>query len=48
MSSATQNNQPVVVVTDVCKEFRREQMVVPVLSGINLELYAGDYLIDSA
>ena len=44
MSSATQNNQPVVVVTDVCKEFRREQMVVPVLSGINLELYAGDYL----
>lgn len=44
MSSATQNNQPVVVVTDVCKEFRREQMVVPVLSGIHLELYAGDYL----
>ncbi len=44
MSIATQNNQPVVVVTDVCKEFRREQMVVPVLSGINLELYAGDYL----
>jgi putative ABC transport system ATP-binding protein len=44
VSSATQNNQPVVVVTDVCKEFRREQMVVPVLSGINLELYAGDYL----
>ena len=44
MSSATQNTQPVVVVTDVCKEFRREQMVVPVLSGINLELYAGDYL----
>jgi putative ABC transport system ATP-binding protein len=44
VSIATQNNQPVVVVTDVCKEFRREQMVVPVLSGINLELYAGDYL----
>jgi putative ABC transport system ATP-binding protein len=44
VSSATQNNQPVVVVTDVCKEFRSEQMVVPVLSGINLELYAGDYL----
>lgn len=44
MNSATQKNQPVVVVTDVCKEFRREQLVVPVLSGINLELYAGDYL----
>jgi len=44
VSNATQTNQPIVVVTDVCKEFRREQLVVPVLSGINLELYAGDYM----
>ncbi len=44
MSDASQNDKPVVVVSDVCKEFRREQMVVPVLSGINLNLWAGDYL----
>jgi putative ABC transport system ATP-binding protein len=44
VSDASQNDKPVVVVSDVCKEFRREQMVVPVLSGINLNLWAGDYL----
>ena len=44
MSDVSQNDKPVVVVSDVCKEFRREQMVVPVLSGINLNLWAGDYL----
>ena len=44
MADASQNNQPVVVVRDVCKEFRREQLVIPVLSGMNLELRAGDYL----
>jgi putative ABC transport system ATP-binding protein len=32
------------VVSDVCKEFRREQISIPVLSGINLELFRGDYL----
>jgi putative ABC transport system ATP-binding protein len=35
---------PVVVVRDVCKEFRREEITIPVLMGINLELAAGDYL----
>jgi putative ABC transport system ATP-binding protein len=44
VADAAQNNQPVVVVRDVCKEFRREQLVIPVLSGMNLELRAGDYL----
>ena len=44
MADASQNNQPVVVVRDVCKEFRREQLVIPVLSGMNLELRSGDYL----
>lgn len=44
MADASQNNPHVVVVRDVCKEFRREQLVIPVLSGMNLELRTGDYL----
>lgn len=44
MANASQNGKPVVVVSDVCKEFHRDQISIPVLSGINLELYAGDYL----
>lgn len=40
----SENNEPVVIVRDVCKEFRREQLTIPVLSGMNLELAAGDYL----
>ncbi|MEZ6035223.1 MAG: ABC transporter ATP-binding protein [Planctomycetaceae bacterium] len=35
---------PVVVVREVCKEFYRDKLTIPVLSGINLELSAGDYL----
>lgn len=37
-------SEPVVSIRDVCKEFRREQISIPVLSGINLELPAGDFL----
>lgn len=44
MADASQDNPHVVVVRDVCKEFRREQLVIPVLSGMNLELRTGDYL----
>ena len=33
-----------VVVRDVCKEFYREKLTISVLSGINLQLSAGDYL----
>ena len=44
MSLVRNVSDPVVVVHDVCKEFHREQNLIPVLSGINLELYAGDYL----
>ncbi len=44
MSDVRSSSSPVVVVRDVCKEFHREQILIPVLSGINLELYAGDYL----
>ncbi len=35
---------PVVVVREVCKEFRRDKLTIPVLSGINLQLAEGDYL----
>lgn len=35
---------PVVVVSDVSKEFRREQNQISVLSNINLILNSGDYL----
>ena len=36
--------ETVVVVQDVCKEFYRDQLTIPVLSGINLQLSEGDYL----
>jgi putative ABC transport system ATP-binding protein len=36
--------EPVVVVRDLYKEFHREQITIPVLMGINLEMQAGDYL----
>ena len=38
------SDEPIVVVQDVYKEFRRENIKIPVLMGINLELLAGDYL----
>jgi putative ABC transport system ATP-binding protein len=44
VANAPETNRPIVVVSDVCKEFRREQISIPVLSGINLELFRGDYL----
>lgn len=34
----------IVSVRDVVKEFRRDTIVIPVLSGLNLELYQGDYM----
>ncbi len=37
-------DETVVVVRDVCKEFYREKLTISVLSGINLQLTAGDYL----
>lgn len=37
-------SESVVVVRDVYKEFRRNEIRIPVLSGINLEMKAGDYL----
>ena len=36
--------EPIVIVKDVYKEFWREQIQIPVLMGINLEMSAGDFL----
>ena len=36
--------EPIVVVRDLYKEFRREQITIPVLMGIHLEMNAGDFL----
>ncbi len=35
---------PIVVVRDLCKEFYREQITIPVLTGTNLEVRSGDFL----
>ena len=35
---------PIVVVRNLYKEFRRDEFTIPVLMGINLEMFAGDYL----
>jgi putative ABC transport system ATP-binding protein len=37
-------DDPIVVVTDLYKEFRRDQITIPVLMGINLEIEAGEFL----
>ena len=42
MSQST--NDPVVIVKDVCKEYRKNQNVLKVLQDMNLELSAGDYV----
>lgn len=42
--SAVAENEVIVSVRDLTKEFRREQIHIPVLMGINLELYRGDYM----
>ena len=38
------NDNLIVEVIDVTKEFRRERFVIPVLAGINVTLLRGDYL----
>jgi putative ABC transport system ATP-binding protein len=45
LSDAHENNgEPVVAVQNVCKEFHRDAITIPVLMGINLRLHRGDYL----
>jgi putative ABC transport system ATP-binding protein len=41
---AESNSSPLVVVEDVTKEYRRDEIVIPVLTGMNLQLEAGDYM----
>jgi putative ABC transport system ATP-binding protein len=43
MTETDQTTAPIVLVEDVTKEYRRDQIVVPVLSGMNLQLASGDY-----
>ena len=38
------NDEPLVVVRDLYKEFHRDQITIPVLMGINLELATGDFM----
>ncbi len=37
-------SETIVIVRNVYKEFRRDEITIPVLTGINLDMQAGDYL----
>ena len=43
MPAESNSSSPLVVVEDVTKEYRRDEIVIPVLTGMNLQLEAGDY-----
>lgn len=43
-ASATHDAEPIVEVKDVCKEYYRDAITIPVLSGINLRLNRADYV----
>jgi putative ABC transport system ATP-binding protein len=36
--------EPIVVIRDLYKEFHRDEITIPVLMGINLDLIAGEYM----
>ena len=36
-------HEPIVVIRDLYKEFHRDQITIPVLMGINLDLHAGEF-----
>jgi putative ABC transport system ATP-binding protein len=38
------SSEPIVVIRDLYKEFRRDEITIPVLTGINLDLCAGEYM----
>ncbi len=38
------NNEPIVQIQNVTKEFQRDQFVIPVLTGINLTLDQGEFM----
>jgi putative ABC transport system ATP-binding protein len=37
-------DEPIVVIRDLYKEFHRDEITIPVLMGINLDLRAGEYM----
>jgi len=41
---ASSGKEPVVIINDLYKEFRRDQIKIPVLQGINLELSSCDFM----
>jgi putative ABC transport system ATP-binding protein len=43
MNDPSNSSDPLVLVEDVSKEYRRSEIIVPVLSNMNLHLDAGDY-----
>ncbi len=43
MTAEQTSSEPIVLVQDVSKEYHREQIVIPVLTGMNLQLNAGDF-----
>jgi len=42
--TTAEHNAPIVQIQNVTKEFRRDQFVIPVLTGINLTLDQGDFM----
>lgn len=38
------SNEPIVLIEEVSKEYRREEFVIPVLTGVNLQLMPQDYV----
>jgi putative ABC transport system ATP-binding protein len=38
------SNDPIVVIRDLYKEFHRDEITIPVLMGINVDLRAGEYM----
>lgn len=44
MRAESSSSDPIVLVEDVSKEYRRDENVLRVLSGVNLQMRAGDYV----
>lgn len=44
MTANTEGQEPIVVIRDLYKEFHRDDFLIPVLQGINLDLSAGEFM----
>jgi putative ABC transport system ATP-binding protein len=44
VSASTNNDEPIVVIRDLYKEFHRDKITIPVLMGINLDLLVGEFM----